>query len=108
MTATARRLGEGPTLAERLLVLEHVVAELLAWKAEHEAEEAKGEDGEPLSPLPSPPWVPIKAAAPAVGYSESGLRAAMKRHRDGPVWWQFDRGRLLVNIDTCPRKEKRT
>jgi hypothetical protein len=102
------RLGEGPTSAERIDRLERVVAELLAWKAEHEAKEANGEDGEPSPPLPSPPWFPIKAAAPAVGYSESGLRAAMKRHMDGPKWWRFHAGRLLVNIDTCPRKRKRT
>jgi hypothetical protein len=108
MTVPATRFGEGPTTAERVAVLERIVAELLAWKAEHEAEEAKGEDGEPSPPLPSPPWFPIKAAAPAVGYSESGLRAAIRRHKDGPRWWQFDRGRLLVNVHTCPHRKVRT
>jgi hypothetical protein len=46
MVSAARRLGEVPTLAERLAALERVVAELLAWKAEHEANEADGEDGD--------------------------------------------------------------
>ena len=102
------RLGEVPTTAERLAMLEHLVAELLAWKAEHEAKEENGEDGEPSSPLPSPPWVPIKKAAARVGRSESALRKAIKRHPDGVRWWSYDRGRLYAHIDLLPWPPVRT
>jgi hypothetical protein len=108
MVSAARRLGEIPTLAERLAALERVVAELLTWKAEHEAKEANCEDGEPSPPLPSPPWFPIKKAAALVGYSEAGLRKAIKRHTGGRPWWRYRGGRLFVDIDHCPRRKVRT
>jgi hypothetical protein len=103
------RFGEGPTSAERIDRLERVVAELLAWKAEHEAKEADGEDGEPSPPLPSPPWVPIKKAAARVGRSESALRKVIKRRPDSVLrWWRYDRGRLYAHIDLLPWPPVRT
>jgi hypothetical protein len=108
MVSAARRLGEVPTLVERLAALERVVAELLAWKAGHEAQEVNGEDGEPSPPLPSPPWVPIKKAAARVGRSESALRKVIKRRPDGVRWWRYDRGRLYAHIDLLPWPPVRT
>jgi hypothetical protein len=103
------RLGTVPTMAERMALVEHQLAE--AW-ARIGVLEAKG-DAEDAVDGPGPgelssSWRPIKSAAAAVGYSESGLRAAMKRHPDGPKWWRYRAGRLLVNVDACPRKQKRT
>jgi hypothetical protein len=116
MMTAARRLGEMPTLAERIAALERIVREQAAQLAAQAAmiamlvadrDVAAAIDGEVPTALSSS-WRPIKAAAADVGFSVSGLRAAIRRHEDGPRWWRFRAGRLLVNIDTCPRKRKRT
>jgi hypothetical protein len=116
MVTTARRLGETPTLVERVLMLERIVAEqaevIAAQGTRISAiESARDVDDQVDGPAPAalpPNWRPIKVAAPLVGYSESGLRAAMKRHTGGRRWWQYRDGRVLVDVDTCPRKQKRT
>jgi hypothetical protein len=60
------------------------------------------EDGPMPAPLP-PSWQPIKAAAAIAGFSPSGLRKRIAGHRDGPRWWKYSRGRLLINTDRCPK-----
>jgi hypothetical protein len=74
MVSAARRLGEVPTLAERLATLERVVAEQVAKIAALEARADADDqlDGSAPSPLP-PNWIPIKAAAPVAGFSQSGF-----------------------------------
>jgi hypothetical protein len=103
MTATAPRLGTTPTLAERMLMLERLVADQAERIAVLErARDAVDQiDGPTPAPLP-PNWKPIKTAAELVGYSESGLRKAIKRHRDAR-WWEYSGGRLFVDTDHCPR-----
>jgi hypothetical protein len=106
MLSTARHLGEAPTareVAEQALALaRELAARIAALEAKRDAEDEV--DGD-VQALPSS-WRPIKAAAAEVGYSVSGLRAATRRHTDGPRWWKFRAGRLLVNIETCPRKKR--
>jgi hypothetical protein len=109
MTTAAPRLGTTPTLAERIDRLEHQLAEAMARIAALES--ARDADDQTDGPAPealSSSWRPIKAAAEQVGYTESGLRAARRRHAAGPEWWQYRAGRLLVNVDTCPKKRTRT
>ena len=99
------RLGATPTVREELdkaLALIAVLAERIEV-IEGQLAAQGDEDGPAPAPLASS-WVPIKAAAPAVGYTEFGLRAAMKRHTDGPRWWLYRACRVLVNVDTCPKK----
>jgi hypothetical protein len=83
MTASAARFGEDPTMAERLLVAARDVDDQV--------------DGQVPRPLPSPPWFPIKTAAALVGYSEPGLRKAIKRHVSGAKWWRYVGARLLID-----------
>ena len=75
------RLGTVPTTAERVEWLEQQLADALARIA---VLEARGDvDDQADGPAPAaltPNWRPIKAAAPLAGYSESGIRVAMKRH----------------------------
>jgi hypothetical protein len=105
MVSTAPLLGTVPTLVERLAALEHQLAEALARIAALEVGRAAAEEEDGPSPqASSSQWRPIKAAAALVGFSESGLRAAIRRHTDGSRWWKYRAGRLLVNIDTCPKK----
>jgi hypothetical protein len=104
MTATAPRLGTTPTLREdldRALDLIAVLTERIAvLESARDVDDAI--DGTAPEPLPAS-WVPIKAAAPQVGYSEAGLRKAIKRHAGGPRWWRYLCGRLFVDVDRCPR-----
>jgi hypothetical protein len=109
MTVTTR-LGTGPTLREDLdralgLIAEQAVQiaeqalRIAALEAGRDADDQV--DGPTPAPLP-PNWKPIKTAAELVGYSESGLRKAIKRQRDAR-WWEYSGGRLFVDIDHCPR-----
>jgi hypothetical protein len=103
------RLGEVPTTAERLLVVERLLAEALArievLEAARDADDAV--DGPAPQALP-PNWVSIKVAAAFVGRSESALLKAIKRHPDGVRWWRYDRGRLFADIDRLPWPQVRT
>jgi hypothetical protein len=104
MTAPAPRFGEGPTSAERLDVVEKALAEALARIAVLESARDVAEEADGPVPGRLPPnWKPIKAAASQVGYSEAGLRKAIKRHAGGPQWWRYLCGRLFVDVDRCPR-----
>jgi hypothetical protein len=105
-----KALGTVPTMAERMALVEHRLAEALERIAVLDqlvVQHHEDEDGPAPAPLASS-WRPLKAAAALVGYSESGLRAAIRRHTDGPRWWKYRSGRLLVNIETCPKKRTRT
>jgi hypothetical protein len=97
------RLGTVPTTAERVETLEHQLADALvritALEASRDADDAI--DG-PAPPLLPPNWKPLKRAAPLVGYSEPGLRKAMKRHA-GAGWYRYVGARLFVDVDRCPR-----
>jgi hypothetical protein len=98
------RLGTVPTTAERVELLEHLLAEALArievLESGRDVDDAI--DGPASPPLPSPPWFPIKAAAALVGYSESALRKASKGGR--AAWWQARGCRIWINTDLCPRR----
>jgi hypothetical protein len=110
MVSAVRRLGEVPTLAERVELLEHHLAEALARISalEDQRGATAEEDGSAPQPLPAN-WRPIKQAAAIVGYSEPGLRKAIRRHVDGGRrWWRYLGGRLLIDIDRCPRRAIRT
>jgi hypothetical protein len=110
-TAMTARIGTVPTTAERVELLERLLAEALARievledQLVHQAHE--DEDGPAPAVLP-PNWKPLKQAAPIVGYSEPGLRKAMRRHTDGPRWWRYVGARLLIDVDRCPRRPVRT
>jgi hypothetical protein len=115
MTVTAR-LGTAPTMREdldRALDLIAKQADVIAALAGRiEVLEAARDvddqvDGSTPQALP-PNWRPIKKAAPIVGYSEPGLRKAMRRHTDGPRWWRYVGARLLIDVDRCPRRPVRT
>jgi hypothetical protein len=82
-----------------------VLARIAALEARADADDSL--DGPAPQPLP-PNWVPIKAAAPLVGFSESGLRKAKDHHTDGPRWWRYFGGRLFIDLDRCPRRPVRT
>jgi hypothetical protein len=103
-TVVRRRFGEMPTMAERVLVLERQLADALvritALEASHDADDQI--DGAAPVAL-SPNWKPLKRAAALVGYSEPGLRKAVKRCSDGRRWWRYVAGRLYVDVDRCPR-----
>jgi hypothetical protein len=102
MTATAR-LGTAPTMREDLDRALALVAALSERVSVLEAARDVDDQVDGPAPAPLPPnWKPIKLAAPIVGYSESGLRKAIRRHR-AARWWRYDRGRLFVDIDHCPR-----
>jgi hypothetical protein len=103
VTASVPRLGEVPTTAERLLVVERLLAEALArievLEAARDVDDAI--DGPAPTPLSSS-WKPIKTAAALVGYSESALRKASKGGR--AVWWQARGCRIWIDTDRCPRR----
>jgi hypothetical protein len=107
---SARRLGEVPTLAERLTTLERVVAEQAELISTHQARiavlEARGDDeqldGAAPAALPSN-WQPLKQAAAIAGYSWSGLRKKITTRRDGP-WWRRRGNRILVDVTAMPRR----
>lgn len=98
-----KALGTVPTMAERVLVLERLVAEqaeqIRRLLARADADDQI--DGSAPQPLP-PNWKPIKAASALVGYSESALRKASKGGR--AVWWQARGCRVWVDTDRCPRR----
>lgn len=96
---TARPFGAAPTTAERVLQLEHLVAELLAWKAAVEARDDVDEDGAMPQPL-SASWKPLKLAAASVGYSSSMLRKLSDGCR--AQWWQYRGGRIWIDTGNCP------
>jgi hypothetical protein len=102
MTVSAR-LGTAPTLREdldRALDLIAVLTDrIAALEAGRDADDQV--DGPAPAALPAS-WKPIKLAAPEVGYGESGLRKAIKRHA-GAGWWCYLGGRLFVDTDHCPR-----
>jgi hypothetical protein len=109
MTTTAPRLGERPTTAERVDLLEHQLAEALARiEALESARDADDQVDGPVPQTLPPNWVPIKKAAARVGRSESALLKAIKRHPDGVRWWRYDRGRLFADIDRLPWPQVRT
>jgi hypothetical protein len=99
------RFGTMPTMAERVLQLEHRLAEALARIAGlEEARDADDQvDGPAPAALPSS-WVPLKAACAVAGFSPSGLRKRIATHQDGPRWWMYRGSRLLIDVATCPRK----
>jgi hypothetical protein len=103
MTVPVQRLGSVPNLAERMLVLERALAAALAridvLEAANDAVDMV--DGPVPAALP-PQWHPVKVAALQVGYSEPGLRKAIKRH-GAAKWWRYVAGRLYVDVDRCPR-----
>jgi hypothetical protein len=111
MVSAARRLGEVPTLAERLATLERVVAEQAELMSTHQARiavlEARGDVDEQLdgaAPAQLPPnWQPLKKAAAIAGYSWSGLRKKIPTRRDG-TWWRRPGNRILVDVTAMPRK----
>jgi hypothetical protein len=112
MVSAARRLGEMPTLAERIAALERVVAEQAAQITEQmkriAALEARGEvedqvDGPAPRPLSSN-WKPLRQAAAMAGYSWSGLRKKIMTHREGPRWWKLRGSRIFVDVTAMPRK----
>jgi hypothetical protein len=105
MTVPVQRLGTVPTLAEHMLVLEKALAALTERldALESARDAVNGIDGPAPVALP-PNWHRIKQAAALVGYSEPGLRKAIKRHRDGRRWWRYVAGRIFVDVDTFPRR----
>jgi hypothetical protein len=104
------QLGTVPTTAERVELLEQQLADALARIAALESARDVDDqvDGSAPTALPSPPWFPIKKAAALVGYSEPGLRKAIRRHAGGAKWWRYSGARLFVDIDRCPRRPVRT
>jgi hypothetical protein len=114
VVTAVRRLGEAPTTAEIVTVLQRQVVELqqavTAQAAQIAAQaatistlvartEAEDQvDGPAPAPLPAS-WVPFKRAAEISGYSASALRKLKS-----PRWWKYDAGRVWVHTATCPRK----
>jgi hypothetical protein len=111
MVTTARRLGETPTLVERVLMLERIVAEQAeviaaqgARIAALEDQRGAGDEEDGLAPAPLPAnWQPLKKAASIAGYSWLGLRKKITTRRDGP-WWRRRGNRILVDVTAMPRK----
>jgi hypothetical protein len=105
MTAPAR-IGERPTMREDLDRALALIAALTERIAVIEAARDVDEQLDGAAPAALPPsCVPIKAAARTVGYSESGLRKCIDRAKitgERP-WWHYRRGRLLIDLDHCPR-----
>jgi hypothetical protein len=117
MLSTARLLGEAPTTAEIVAMLQGQVVELQQAVATQAAQiaaqaatistlvartEAEDQlDGPVPQPLPSN-WKPIKAAAEVVGYSPSALRKASNGGR--AQWWQTRGCRIWIDTARCPRR----
>jgi hypothetical protein len=90
-------------------VLQTEVAELTLRIAALEAGADPGEQLDGAAPQPlAPHWKALKAACADLGLSQSGLRKAIRRHADGPRWWQFRGGRLFINVHIAPRRRVRT
>jgi hypothetical protein len=97
------RLGTVPTIGDRVLQLEHQLAEALAriavLEARGDAEDAV--DGPAPQPLP-PSWKPIKAASALVGYSPTMLRKLNDGGRAS--WWEYRGSRIWIDTACCPRR----
>jgi hypothetical protein len=109
--APAPRLGTTPTLAERVLVLERVIAvqaEVIAAQGkriailESHTDAADAVDGPAPQPLPAN-WKPLPEAAAIAGFSWSGMRKKITTLRDGP-WWRRRGNRIFVDVTAMPRK----
>jgi hypothetical protein len=104
MVSAARRLGEVPTLAERVELLEHRLAEALARIEVLESARDADDQADGAAPAPLPVnWQPLKKAAAIAGYSWSGLRKKIGTRPDGP-WWKRRGSWILVDVTAMPRR----
>jgi hypothetical protein len=99
------RLGTVLTIAERVELLEHRLAEALARISVLEdvpkSGDVSAEDG---SPRPPGRWLKMKPAVKVTGYSRSGL---LKLCREGRARFDFDGPHRLIDVTSIvPRVHK--